>query len=131
MARDNVELAQRLYESWNRSGGVAPLDLFDPGIEVEVSGGILDGGYRGHAGVSELLDSFWGSFAGYRIVVEECIPAGDDVVVTAHYYGRGRTSGVEVDLRHWHVWTWRGGKAVRWRILQTRDEALEAVGLRE
>ena len=103
----------------------------DPGIELEVAGGILDGTYRGHVGALDLLDSFWSSFEGHRIEIEDCIDAGDDVVVTVHYYGRGKTSGVKVDLRAWHVWTWRDGKAVRWRVLQTEAEALEAVGLRE
>ena len=107
------------------------MELLDPGIEVEVVGGILEGTYRGHVGVLELLDSFWSSFAGHRIDIEECAVAGDDVVVTVHYYGRGTTSGVEVELRAWHVWTWRNGKAVRWRLVQTKEEALEAVGLRE
>jgi ketosteroid isomerase-like protein len=51
--------------------------------------------------------------------------------VTVHYYGRGKASGVEVEMRHWHVWTLRDGKAVRWRVLNARGEALEAVGLSE
>ena len=88
MSNENVEMVRRMYEKWNRSGGVPALELIDPGVEV-------------------------------------------DVVVTAHYFGRGRTSGVEVDMRHWHVWTLDDGKAVRWRILGTRAEALEAVGLSE
>jgi ketosteroid isomerase-like protein len=129
MSRQNIELVQRLYEEWNHSGGVPPLSLIDPEVEVEVVGELLGGTYRGHVGISKLLESFWGSFEGHRIDVEECIPSGEDVVVTAHYHGRGRASGVEVEMRAWHVWTWRDGKAVRWRVLGTKEEALEAVGL--
>ena len=122
-------MVRRMYEGWNRSGGVPALELIDAGIEVDVVGGLGDGTYRGHAGFSDLLETFWGAFEDHRIEVEECLPAGNDVVVTVHYYGRGKTSGVEVDMRHWHVWTLREGKAVRWRVLSTRAEALEAVGL--
>jgi ketosteroid isomerase-like protein len=131
MSQENVEVVRGLYEAWNRSGGIPPLESVDPGIEVEFVGGIMDGAYRGHAGLSEALESFWGAFAAPHIDVEDCFPAGDDVVVTVHYYGRGKASGVEVDLRGWHVWTVRDGKAVRWLVVGTRDEALEAVGLRE
>jgi ketosteroid isomerase-like protein len=132
MSRENVEIVQRLYEAWNRSGGVPPLEFIDPRIEVEIPGGLVNGGtFRGHAGLTEVLEAFWDYFEEHRIEVEECIPAGDDVVVTVRYYGRGKTSGVAVDMRHWHVWTWCDGKAVRWRVRNTRGEALEAVGLRE
>ena len=131
MSRENVEVVRGLYEAWNRSGGVPPLELIDPAIEAEVVDGLDLTIYQGHAGVSDLLESFWDLFEGHHIEVEECIPAGDAVVVTAHYYGRGRASGAEVDMRAWHVWSLRGGKAVRWRVFNTSLEALEAVGLSE
>jgi hypothetical protein len=54
-----------------------------------------------------------------------------NLLVHPDAYARGKTSGVEVDMRHWHVWTLRDGKAVRWRVLSTRAEALEAVGMSE
>ena len=131
MSQENVEVVRGLYEAWNRSGGVFRLEYVDPGIEVEFVGGIFDGSYRGRAGLLKALESFWGPFEETRIEVEDCFPTGDDVVVTVRYYGRGKTSGVETDLRGWHVWTLRDRKVVRWRVLGTRREALEAVGLRE
>jgi ketosteroid isomerase-like protein len=132
MSQENVEIVQRMYEAWNRSGGAPPLQWIDPAIEVEVPPGALTSGtYRGHAGFSEFLDSFWDAFKDHHIEIEECIPAGDDVLLMVHYYGRGKASGVEVNARDSHVWTLRDGKAVRWRIVNTREEALEAVGLSE
>ena len=121
-----------MYEAWNRSGGIPPFDLMDPGIELEVRAeGPIDGTYPGHAGVSEFLGSFWENFDEHRIEVEDLIPTGHDVVAILRYYGRGRTSGVEVHGPGSHVWTLRDWKAVRWRIFTTRAEALEAVGLSE
>jgi len=132
MSQENVEIVRRMYEAWNRSRGTPAFDLMDPGIELEVrADGPVDGAYRGHAGVSEFLDDFWGYFEEHRIDVEECIPAGRDVIAILRYHGRGRASGVEVDGPGSHVWTFLDGKAVRWRILTTRAEALEAVGLSE
>ena len=123
---------QCIYEAWNRSGGVPPLDFMDPAIETEFVGSLDSAGkYRGHAGLATLLDSFWGAFDNHRIEVEECVPVRDSVVVTVHYYGRGMASGVDVDLRGWQVWTLRDRRAVRWRTFVTRQEALEAVGLSE
>jgi ketosteroid isomerase-like protein len=132
MSRKNVELVETLYDAWNVSGGKAPLDMIDPEIVVEVlEGRFLDGTYVGHAELVELLVAFWDAFTDHRIDLEELVPAGDEVVVSVHYYGHGSSSGVAVDLRAWHVWQWRDGKAVRWRVIPTREEALEAVGLSE
>ena len=86
-----------------------------PRNRVDVpAGGPHEGTYRGHAGVSK---SWNPSRTLSRTIteIEECIPAGEDVLLTVHAYGRGKTSGVEVNLRAWHIWTLRGGKAVRWR----------------
>jgi ketosteroid isomerase-like protein len=132
MSQENTEIVRRLYEVWNRSGGVPALELIDPEIEVEaVDDTDLGGAYRGHAGFSKLLEATWGNFEDHRTEVEECLPRGDDVFVAVHYYGRGKGSGAEVDARGWQVWTLRDGKAVRWRIFSTRNEALEAAGLSE
>ena len=132
MSQENLEIVRRMYEAWNRSGGVPQLERIDPEIEVDVpAGGLLEGTYKGHAGMSKFLESFWDAFEEHHIEIEESIPAGDHVLLTVHYYGRGKTSGVEVDLRDWHLWTLREGKAVRWRIINAREVALEAVGLSE
>ena len=130
MSQENVEIVRRLYEVWNRSGGELSLESIDPGIEVEMVGGILSGSYRGHAGLSKALNSFWDYFDEPHIDIEDCLENVDDVLVKVHYFARGKTSGVEVDLRGWHVWTLRGGKAVRWQVFGTEEEALEAAGLR-
>jgi len=47
-------------------------------------------------------------------------------VVDVHHYGRGSTSGVEVEMRNWQVITVRDGKVVRYRVFTTRQEALDA-----
>jgi hypothetical protein len=71
------------------------------------------------------MASFWDSFEEPRIDIEACLETVDDVLVKVCYVGRGKTSGIEVDLRGWHVWTLRGGKA------GTKREALAAAGLSE
>jgi len=53
------------------------------------------------------------------------------VVVLYRAVGRGKGSGIDLETRFGHVWTVREGRAVRWEILRTPAEALEAVGLRE
>jgi ketosteroid isomerase-like protein len=62
---------------------------------------------------------------------EELIDAGDRVVSVGTTRGRGRASGADVVWKHAGVWTIRDGKIVRVVWFNAREEALEAVGLRE
>jgi ketosteroid isomerase-like protein len=127
---EKVEIVRRLIEAWDRGDYSAALDLIDPDIEVNVAyRADLDGTYRGHAGLTEMMGAFWAEFEGPRIEIEEAERAGGAVVVGVRFYGRGKRSGVEIDAPAWHAWRLRGGKAVRWQLFRTKQEALEAAGL--
>ncbi len=52
-------------------------------------------------------------------------------MVLCRYTGRGKGSGVDVDVQGAHVWKMRDGKVVRLEIFSNREKALEAAGLRE
>jgi ketosteroid isomerase-like protein len=62
----------------------------------------------------------------------ELIDAGEHVVSIQSTRGRGRASGVQVEHANFAgVWTVREGKVVRAVWFPTREEALQAAGLRE
>jgi ketosteroid isomerase-like protein len=74
------------------------------------------------------LDTF-DDFKGEPV---DLIDAGEDkVIAVTRISGRARLSGVETDLTYAALYTIRDGKIVRGREYWTRDEALEAAGLRE
>jgi ketosteroid isomerase-like protein len=134
MSQEDVEIVRGLIEAWDRGDYSAALDSIDPEIEVNVAiHADLDGTYRGHAGLADLMEAFWAEFEfeGQRIEIEEAIPADSDVVLGVRFQGRGKRSGVEIDMPAWHVWSLREGKAVRWRLLRTEQEAREAADLPE
>jgi ketosteroid isomerase-like protein len=132
VSEENVEIVRSLIKDWSRGEYSAALDSIDPEIEVNVAfQANLDGTYRGHAGLAELMGTFWAEFEDQRIEIEQTMPAGSDVVVGVRFYGRGKRSGLEIDAPAWHVWSLREGKAVRWRLLRTKQEALEAARLSE
>ena len=131
MSQENVELVQQMVNAWNRGDYDAARDFFDPDVEVEVAlGADIDGTYFGHAGLARLM-RFWGAFGSFRSDIEKCIPAGDAVVTLLHHYGIGKRSGIDVDMRNWHVFTIRNGKIVRPGHFSTEAQALEAAGLPE
>ncbi len=87
--------------------------------------------YRGPEGLRRFLESFWGEFDEPGLEVRELIEAEDHVLAGLTFQGRGKQSGVETTWDIWHVWTVRGGKVLRGQAFTSREQALEAAGLRE
>jgi uncharacterized protein len=83
-----------------------------------------------YVGLDEFLRGMgeWtGAFEGITTEVEEMIDAGENVIVRHRMRGRGRDSGVEVDLEICQVVAVRDGKLIRMHDYSTRQEALQAV----
>jgi ketosteroid isomerase-like protein len=77
--------------------------------------------------VQDWLDTF----DQFTLEPLELIDAGEDQVVAVfRISGRAKLSGVETDLTYAALYTIREEKIVRGREFWTRDEALEAAGLR-
>lgn len=48
----------------------------------------------------------------------------DDLIAVVHQSGRGRASGVAIEIRIAHVWTVADGRAIRWEAVPDPDEAV-------
>jgi ketosteroid isomerase-like protein len=133
VSQENVEIVRRLYEADAQADTATALALLDPEIEVEYRGQLIDKDltYHRHAGLPTLRQSIYENFDDFRVEVEEYIDHEDHVVVALHQRAVGKASGVAVDIHIGQVWTVRDGKAVRWRIYRTKEEALQAVGLED
>jgi ketosteroid isomerase-like protein len=132
MSQENVELVRAIYDAWDRGDPEAVFELIDPEVEwygpPDVSGSGLS---RGHEGVLESMTGWLSTWDEYHFEMRELIDLGDVVLTEGWQRGRGRGSGVEVAEGIFSVWTLRAGKAVRQRMFRDRQEALDAVGLRE
>ena len=56
---------------------------------------------------------------------------GDTVLAHVVQHNTGKASGVEGELEHFMLFTFRGKKIVRWESVMSEADALEAVGLSE
>ena len=77
------------------------------------------------------VEDWLDTFDDFRGEVIELIDAGDDVIVVMRIGGRAKLSGVATDLTFAAIYTIRDGKIARGREYWTREQALEAAGLRE
>jgi hypothetical protein len=133
MSEENVEVVRQAWEAYRRRDNEAALALYDPEIEIELrsEANVEASIYRGLEGVREFFRNWMSAFDDLRSEVEEWIDAGDQVIAMVRSFGRGKHSGVPVDMLEAHLWTVRDGKLWRLQTLGTKAEALEAAGLSE
>ena len=90
------------------------------------------GEYFGHQGFGRWLDEDWGTaWSDWSLEPEEFIDAGNTVVVIAHLTATGRGSGLEVKRQDGLVYELRDGKITRLDYYNSKEQALEAAGLKE
>jgi ketosteroid isomerase-like protein len=134
MSRENVEAVAASWDLFLRRDFDTWVETIDPDIEWDISAYPLPDWPDRGKGRQEWLQHVSDYLAGWvdhSQEVRELIDAGDNVVVVVHETARMRDSGATLDRDLNFVFTLREGKAVRWRVFQTKEEALEAVGLRE
>jgi ketosteroid isomerase-like protein len=137
MSQENVEIVREVYEASARGDSAAVFELYDPAVEWDASRApmprLIGGGriLHGHDGLRTFFrerNAIWGEIED---APKELIDAGDQVVSADIERGRGRSSGVEVEMTQYAVWTIRNEKIVRVVWFPTRREALDAAGLSE
>jgi ketosteroid isomerase-like protein len=131
MSQENVEIVKAWYDAYNREDWDAMIKDAAPGFEVDSSRAV--GPWRGVFGLDQIrrmLGEFRETWESARMEPHEFIEAGDLVVVpsTQHVKGRG---GIELVVRGAFVWTIRNGAIERMVMYQSRQDALEDLGLSE
>ena len=128
MSQENVEVVREAWDGYSRGDYDRIAAFHDPHIVVVT---LEDGALYGNNAVLANYERWDEAWEGAETTLEEVIGHGDMVFVAARFHGRGRASGVEVETRLYEVYTVRDGKVLRIDEYATRDEGLEAAGLRE
>ena len=135
MSQENVEVVKVAYEAFARGGLDRFVEHFTDDVEYHVLAGaddLIHGPIHGKDALRAWLQDWIDMFEGFSMQLVELIDAGGITVFTAERYGgRARLSGVETDSANWTVFTIHDGKIAGGRECETREQALEAAGLRE
>ena len=127
MSEENVEVVRRAFQYLvSGRGGSEVLASFDLNVVMKP---VETGATYGVNAIRDNFDRWQSTFDELSVTVEEMIDAGDRVVHSAHWRGRGRGSGIKVDARYHEVYTLRDGKIIRVDEYTERAEAVEAAGL--
>ena len=129
MSQENVEIVRRAFQYLaSGRGGSEVLASFDPNVVMKP---VETGATHGVNAIRDNFERWQSTFDELEVTVEEITGAGDRVVHSAHWRGRGSGSGVKVDARYYEVYTLRDGKIIRVAEYTERADALEAAGLSE
>jgi ketosteroid isomerase-like protein len=130
VSRENVELAKRCIDAYNKRDIEAMRTLDAPDLELDYSAslGVEAGVYRGFDACLQLWASGYEAFDEIDIKPESYLDAGDSIVIpnTSRQLGR---EGIEVFARSTLVFTFSSGQLTRICLYQEKEQALKAVGL--
>jgi ketosteroid isomerase-like protein len=135
MSQETIEIARRGLEQFNQdfaSGDELDLLLLSPDVVIDNSNAALDAAvYHGHEGMRKLMSMLQGMWKLQQGEAQEFIPVdADRVIVPIRLVSVGRED-VEVVARAAMLITVAGGKITHMKSFQSKDDALEAVGLSE
>ena len=134
MSQENVEFLVDYLQRGTDGGVDAIAEFWDPDINWRAAEGAIDdvGEMHGPEAVRRYIQDWFDMFDDLTVVAEELVDAGDDrVVALQRMTGRAKISGIETEIRFSVVYTLRDGKIVQGREYMDKEQALEAVGLRE
>jgi len=130
---ERVELVRRGFEAYNAGDIETVLDLFDPEIEVRASAELINPGpYYGRAGFLEWARHWNEAWDSFENAVEEIVPVGErHVVARIHQTGRGRGSGVDVEMTVGYLYEMGDGRCVHLALYPSFQAAMAAARERE
>jgi uncharacterized protein len=133
MSQENVEVVRNAFDAFSRGDIEGVLRLCDESILItqpqELPG--VSPHQHGHSGVLEAFRIWPEQWDDYRIEILRTADLGDYVLVTTRTSGRGKQSGVEVEMDISFVFMVQDEKIVEMQIFMREDQALEAAGLSE
>jgi ketosteroid isomerase-like protein len=129
MSQENVEIVQRMYETFHRGDFDGALAYFDPEVEVDASMRVDEGIGHGRDAVYAMVARWLGAWDEWREEIEEMRDLDSHVLVVSKQRGRAKGSGIEVETRYAVLYEIHGDKITRLAIYSEPAEALEAAGL--
>jgi ketosteroid isomerase-like protein len=133
MSHENVEIARRAFDNFNRRELATAVEAFDPDAEwIPYLAALEEHTYRGRERIEAMWREVLGDFPDFRIELMEVVTDREDIIVfKVEFQGMGRASGADTRAAVFQVVSFRDEKVARVEGFRDRAEALEAAGLRD
>jgi ketosteroid isomerase-like protein len=130
MSQENVDLARKAIEAWNRRDVDLWLTYAAPEVEWIPAGpaAVEQTVYRGHDEASRGLTAVWDTWEVFEFAESEVRDLEDSVLWLGHVKMRGGTSHLELDQEFALHSLVSDGKLIRVKAFLSWQDALEEVG---
>jgi ketosteroid isomerase-like protein len=130
MTAEDIDLIRRMFEAFNAGDVEGMVALTHPDAEVYPMRAQLEGrAYRGHEGIREMIADITEDWDDLEMVTQKFVEGDDATAVTGRLRGRGKASGVDVDVPMGWVWRVRDHRAIYAKAYSEEADALRAAGL--
>jgi ketosteroid isomerase-like protein len=131
--RRNVELVRQGVEAFQRGDLDGLLALTREDFEIYLPPSLPNSGtYVGYDGFQTWLDQWLEAWDDFTVEIVDAVPAGArHVVADIRQSGRGKGSGIPVEMEIAYLWDVRGDRFAALQLYASRDQAFEAAERRE
>ena len=132
MSQENVEIVRRAVAAVNQRDIDGYLACCANDVQLSTPLAEVAGVYEGPDGIRRFFADLGDTSPDFKITTERLEAVGTDRVLAFMLVtGTGRASGIPQEARTGNVYDLADGKIERIRIFVDREQALEAIGLRE
>lgn len=119
MSAANRNTVQGMYDAFGRGDIATVLAALDPDVEWWEAENFIYADNNPYIGPQAVLQGVFArigaEWEGFSVSPKEVLDAGDTVVGHGYYAGKFRNTGRDVRAQFAHVFTFRGGKIVRFQ----------------
>jgi uncharacterized protein len=132
MSQENVEAVRAMFDAFSRGDTPAVLKLVDPSVVFTPIPDTPDvQTFHGHEGLEQGMAQTIEVWDDFSAELRETRDLDDHVLASLRWWGRGPTSGMQMEVDICALYTFRNGKVVRLQFFSSEQQALDAVGLSE
>jgi ketosteroid isomerase-like protein len=107
------------------------LEQYDTQVVFEPQVAELEGAYVGHDGIRAFITTIGDLYEGFQVRLQDLRDLGDRVLALGTASSIGKGSGIKQEAPLAIVVSFRDGRITHFKDYGDKDQALEAVGLRE
>ena len=127
-----MQVVRAAFDTFSRGDMPAMLELYDPSVVFTPIPETPDvQSFHGHEGLLQGLAQTTDIWDDFSVELREMRDFDDHVLASLRWWGRGPSSGIQVEVDICALVAFREGKIVRLRFFASEQQALEAAGLSE
>src|SRR5687768_3999826 len=132
MSEENVEIVRQMVDAFSRGDTPAMLKLTDPSLVFTPLPDTPDvQSFHGHEGLLQGIAQTTEIWDDFSIELREMRDFDDQVLASLRWWGRGPSSGIQMEVDICALVTFREGMIVRWQFFPSEQQALESTPLSE